>query len=873
MAHAADRIDFAPGATVSVPFRPRASDSWLVDGGAPRALPAGRLSGAAMRDSAARPAPPARVAPQAAPVDGPVGVPSMDASPSVALAPSSPSTAAPAASSGLRKQVFGFLPYWELGSSTTVLNDDLLSTIAYFSVGADRNGNLLTTNADGSKTTGWAGWTSAALTNVINAAHAHGTRVVLTVSVFAWTSGEAATQAALLGSTTAQLNLARQAAAAVRNRGADGVNLDFEPIVSGYSTQFAAFVRTMRQQLSAISPGYQLTFDATGFIGNYPLEAATASGAADAVFIMGYDYRTGSSTTAGSIDPLTGPTYDITDTLVAYLDRIPASKVILGVPYYGRAWSTADSTVRSRNISGTQYGVSTSVVYDTAKAYLDQYGRRWDTTEQVAWTAYQRQNCTTTYGCVTAWRELYVDDATALRAKYDLVNRFGLRGVGMWALGYDGTRPELYQALAAAFLNDTTPPEVGIEILPPTTVDEGIVVSWTGRDDSGIRSYDVQASTDGGSWTAWLTATTATREAFPGRDGHGYAFRVRATDVKGNVSAWNVTSTSAAAPTIAPGGFASVLADTLNLRSGPTTSAAILTTLSAGSILAVTGGPVSADGYTWVQVAGPLTSWGTVGFVQLDGWVAVGGLGSTFLVARQAPNSTLVRAGITGLSFGGGGLASVGTAGSALRTFSPNGDGIGDTIRLDWTNRVAFSSLTLAVHRSNGSLAGSVALAGMGAVGAHSFIWNGSIGPTALADGTYVLQLVGIGGATTYTAPSAYPVTAGQIAAYGVTIDHLPVTRLGGSDRYATAALVSEATFPAGAPVAYIATGATFPDALSGAVAAARAGGPVLLVSPIALPAATAAELTRLRPSRIVILGGSGAVSASVATAARSAGL
>ena len=42
------------------------------------------------------------------------------------------------------------------------------------------------------------------------------------------------------------------------------------------------------------------------------------------------------------------------------------------MPYYGRARSTADSTVRSRNISGTQYGVSTSVVYDTAKAYLDQ---------------------------------------------------------------------------------------------------------------------------------------------------------------------------------------------------------------------------------------------------------------------------------------------------------------------------------------------------------------------------------------------------------------------------------------------------------------------------------------------------------------------
>ena len=37
-----DRIAFTPGGRVSVPFRPRAGDPWLVDGARPRALPAGR---------------------------------------------------------------------------------------------------------------------------------------------------------------------------------------------------------------------------------------------------------------------------------------------------------------------------------------------------------------------------------------------------------------------------------------------------------------------------------------------------------------------------------------------------------------------------------------------------------------------------------------------------------------------------------------------------------------------------------------------------------------------------------------------------------------------------------------------------------------
>ena len=42
----------------------------------------------------------------------------------------------------------------------------------------------------------------------------------------------------------------------------------------------------------------------------------------------------------------------------------------------------------------------------------------------------------------------------------DLVNRANLRGVGIWALGYDGTRTELYAMLKAKFITDTVPPVI-----------------------------------------------------------------------------------------------------------------------------------------------------------------------------------------------------------------------------------------------------------------------------------------------------------------------------------------------------------------------------------------------------------------------------
>ncbi len=95
-------------------------------------------------------------------------------------------------------------------------------------------------------------------------------------------------------------------------------------------------------------------------------------------------------------------------------------------------------------------------------------------------------------------------------------------------------------------------------------------------------------------------------------------------------------------------------------------------------------------------------------------------------------------------------------------------------------------------------------------------------------------------------------------AATGATLE-----RLAGADRFATAAAISAAVFAPGVPVVYLASGADFPDALSGA-AAAR-GAPLLLTTTTGLPAATALELARLRPGRIVVLGGTGAVSAATA--------
>lgn len=137
--------------------------------------------------------------------------------------------------------------------------------------------------------------------------------------------------------------------------------------------------------------------------------------------------------------------------------------------------------------------------------------------------------------------------------------------------------------------------------------------------------------------------------------------------------------------------------------------------------------------------------------------------------------------------------------------------------------------------------------------------------PTVVADelrrlGPRRVTVVGGEGAVS---PGA--VTAARSAAGGSAV---AVRRVGGLDRYATAAAVA-ALMPT-ADGAVLTNGAAFPDALSAAPLASHLAGPLLLTPPGSLPESTADQLARLRPDRLVVVGGGSSVSYFTA---RSAGI
>jgi RHS repeat-associated protein len=131
---------------------------------------------------------------------------------------------------------------------------------------------------------------------------------------------------------------------------------------------------------------------------------------------------------------------------------------------------------------------------------------------------------------------------------------------------------------------DSGPPTSSIGPLPPTENSPTFSVSWSGQDDaggSGIASYNIYVSDNGGAFTPFLLGTPAITATFSGVPGHSYAFYSQATDNVGNVEAVHLTADATT----------SVPADTLTGTSGPDTFALKLDPDGQHVDVTLNGGP------------------------------------------------------------------------------------------------------------------------------------------------------------------------------------------------------------------------------------------------------------------------------------------
>ncbi len=145
--------------------------------------------------------------------------------------------------------------------------------------------------------------------------------------------------------------------------------------------------------------------------------------------------------------------------------------------------------------------------------------------------------------------------------------------------------------------------------------------------------------------------------------------------------------------------------------------------------------------------------------------------------------------------------------------------------------------------------------------------------PAILVEGSFLTNAADRAYITSYSGQMTY------VRAVARSVDEFlasdPFTavypRIAGADRYDTAAAISRSGWAPGTSTVLLATGTDWPDALASTPLSRKLDAPLLLTRPGRLPAETAAEIARLRPREIVVLGGEAAVSSEVASEAAAA--
>jgi putative cell wall-binding protein/spore germination protein YaaH len=667
-----------------------------------------------------------------APADSLTQAPPADQS-SVAEALAKPLTAAQL-SRRLTREVYGYLPYWELDDAIRpYLRYDLLSTVSLFSFRYGADGKILDTTAS-ARLTGTLG------KGVIGDAHAAGVRVEL---AFSFSSSVAANDA-FFANAAAQATAISSTLSLLAATGADGVNLDVERLSNASFPAYGAFAGALRKAVVAVNPAGRVTVATNGAGSGAKMAAAALANGADRAFLMGYSYRSSGTSPTGSNSPITRT--DGGWSLSASLDEYermgaPLDRVLLGLPYFGLSRPTVDGSLHSAQATTLPTGAAPCAWNPSTPTFFVRDQGRIPPGSTVGYDALEESAWVVNHDLATdTWCQTFFDTPRSLRAKHELAMSRGLAGIGMWALGYDQGRSGYWEAIAADFS----------------------VLRFAGSDRYGTAAAISAATYQPGVPVAFVATGSAPPDALAAgpvaaRDG-GPVLLVRATAV-------------------------------------PPATVTELKRLRPARIVVLGGAGAVSEAV--VAALRPLATSGRVDRI-----------GGTDRYATAAA--------LSGASFGPG----------APVAYIATGRDFPDAL--------------------GGSNAG-------GTTGGPVLLVSGMDIPSATAKELSRLKpaaIVVLGG------PSAVSEgVANALAAYSPK-----VTRVAGPDRYATAAAISGATYAPDAPVAFVATGGDFPDALAGAPAAARQAGPLLLVRSTTIPAATLAELRRLKPRRIVVLGGSAAI-------------
>ncbi len=315
----------------------------------------------------------------------------------------------------------------------------------------------------------------------------------------------------------------------VRTNNFDGIDIDFEgfafvdenktwkstaPAWVAFIKELSAALRAENKILSVATP---YVLDPAGKQKGYFVYAwAEIAAYIDKLRIMTYDY---SVAKVGPIGPLAW-----TERTVQYaISIMPASKVFVGVPGYGRSWITAINGVCPANVSKSvkvgakaatfvmRDAVTLAATYGATPTYDEKFS-------EVTFSYEQVYNGTTASGLATsctASRTAWYQDTRSWTTRAALVNKYRIGGITAWTLGME--EPLAMEAIRGV-AREIAPDQ--INVIASVDADEvqygkavSISAQFSIKDKSPVPNLPVRIQGRSTGETTWRTLSNAVTDA------------------------------------------------------------------------------------------------------------------------------------------------------------------------------------------------------------------------------------------------------------------------------------------------------------------------------------------------------------------------
>ena len=420
-----------------------------------------------------------------------------------------------------RKILTGWIPYYSMKTSlpAALNNADLIKEVMpfWYTLKYDgKNKTAFVSDLYGSANP------SIPIANPLAAMRAAGFQIIPTI-----TDGtDKLVLSNLLSNETNRSKIAKTIFDFVITNNYDGIDLDFEgfAFVDGNTTwsktapYWVAFVKELSALLHAknklLSVSSPYNFDPSGKQKGYTVYAWPQIAAhIDRLRIMTYDYS------VAKVGPL-GPITWAERTVQYAVSIMPASKVFVGVPGYGRNWVTAVTGICPANVANTikPGAKAATFVMRDAQALAASYGAVPTYNEKFGEMTFSYQkvyNGTTATGLATsctASRTAWYQDARGWALRAALVSKYRIGGITAWTFGMEEPLAmESIRQVAKAVAPDQVNVTAAID---KSTIDYGnpitVSATFTIKDKSPIGGVPVRIEGKSAGDNTWRTLATAT---------------------------------------------------------------------------------------------------------------------------------------------------------------------------------------------------------------------------------------------------------------------------------------------------------------------------------------------------------------------------